>query len=413
MLNFERLSKDLDYISSITSTENEGCTRFSYSKEDNEARKYIISELEKLNLNVTVDAIGNIRSKYNPNNTNEKSIMFGSHIDTVKNGGKFDGLLGTISSLEIIRTIIENNIEIHKPLEFVIFAEEEGSNFGTTMLGSKAMAGKIEKEYLKTIYNDQGVTAYDFLEEKGYNPENLSSCKITEDEIEYMLEFHVEQGGILDSENIPIGIVENIAGMYTLKISFKGVSNHAGSTPMYLRKDPMLGAADLILFLNDLVSNNSNESSVGTIGKIISIPNGSNVIAEKVEIYVDLRDVISLELDRLKGIVEKEVVNIADKYGIDYEIELVGKSSPSNLSDHIRDTIEEVTKEEGFAYKKMNSGAVHDSVMLTDLAEVGMIFVPSIGGLSHCPNEDTDFEDIKKGVEVFYKTVLRLSEANK
>lgn len=409
MIQIARIKKDLDYINSINSSKGRGYTRFSYSEEDERVRKYICQELESLGVEVKVDPIGNLRGLYNPLNSKLGSVMIGSHIDTVPNGGQFDGLLGSVTALEIIRTMAENKVEVKRPVEFIVFAEEEGSNFSTTMLGSKAMAGKVDLAYLKTITTDSGQSAYDFLKDKGYEVDRVGECQITKDEISYMIEFHVEQGAVLDSEGLSIGIVENIAGMDTLKVSFKGVSNHAGSTPMGLRKDPMLGAAELILFVNDLASNKSNDTSVATVGKISVSPNGSNVIAENVDIFIDIRDINQEEIDRLNLEIRNEAERLGKKYGLKVSTDLVGKSKPAVLSQEVRHAIENSVKSLGYEYKKMNSGAVHDSVMLVDYGKVGMIFVPSIGGLSHTPEEATNFEDIEKGARVYYKAVLDLA----
>ena len=246
-------------------------------------------EFKKLNLDVKVDKLGNIRAKYNPDNLKTPSIMTGSHIDTVKNGGKFDGLLGVVAGLEVINTLDQSNIELKYPIELVIFAEEEGSNFGVTMLGSKYMTKRIDLDYLKQIYNDENKSAYDVIKEAGYM--DNEDYFISKDDIKCMIEFHIEQGPILDLEGYSVGIVDRIAGMNTIKIKLTGQSNHAGTTPMKVRKDPMVAAGEMIYKLSKIPLENNLKNNVITVGKIKAAPNNSNVIAANVEFFIDVRDV--------------------------------------------------------------------------------------------------------------------------
>ena len=404
----ERIKNDIENITKITATPNMGCTRFSYGKEDREVREYLTKEMKILGLSINVDGVGNIRAKYMDNNEDKPSIMIGSHIDTVSNGGKFDGLTGVVTALEVIRIIKENNIKLENPIELIIFAEEEGSNFGTTMVGSKFLSGAYKLEYLKRLKNDEGITAYDIMKDFGLDVDNVENEVLKKEEAKAMVELHIEQGGILHSENISIGIVQAIVGMKTYRVSLEGVSNHAGSTPMYLRKDPMVGSAEIITYMEKVAKEKALKDTVATVGKIHCQPNGSNVIPGQVEFNVDIRDVETEGIE----IVAKELINktkeIANKRGLKYSIDLVGESDCVKLSSKVINAIEETAIENKYVYKEMNSGAVHDSAMLTGITNVGMIFVPSIDGLSHCPQEETKFEDIKLGCDLLLGTVIKL-----
>lgn len=404
----ERIKNDIENITKITATPNMGCTRFSYGKEDREVREYLTKEMKILGLSINVDGVGNIRAKYMDNNEDKPSIMIGSHIDTVSNGGKFDGLTGVVTALEVIRIIKENNIKLENPIELIIFAEEEGSNFGTTMVGSKFLSGAYKLEYLKRLKNDEGITAYDIMKDFGLDVDNVENEVLKKEEAKAMVELHIEQGGILHSENISIGIVQAIVGMKTYRVSLEGISNHAGSTPMYLRKDPMVGAAEIITYMEKVAKEKALKDTVATVGKIHCQPNGSNVIPGQVEFNVDIRDVETEGIE----IVAKELINktkeIANKRGLKYSIDLVGESDCVKLSSKVINAIEETAIENKYVYKEMNSGAVHDSAMLTGITNVGMIFVPSIDGLSHCPQEETKFEDIKLGCDLLLGTVIKL-----
>ncbi|CCQ96534.1 N-carbamoyl-L-amino-acid hydrolase [[Clostridium] ultunense Esp] len=404
-----RIENDIENITKITATPQMGCTRFSYSKEDKQVREYLLKELEGLRLKIKIDGVGNIRAKYVDGNEDKPSIMFGSHIDTVANGGKFDGLTGVISALEVMRVIKENNLSLKNPVELIIFAEEEGSNFGITMLGSKVLTGKYGLEDLKKIENDEGISSYEIMRNFGLDVENIGNDVLKKDEVKAMIELHVEQGGILDSEKIPIGIVKAIAGMKTYKVSLKGVSNHAGSTPMDLRNDPMVGASEIVTYLEKVAKEKGLPSTVATVGKIHCQPNMPNVISGEVDFYVDIRDVEADGVETVVKELEKKTEEIVLKRGLKAQIELVGESDSVRLSTKVIEAIEKSALEKGFEYKIMNSGAVHDSAMLTELTEVGMIFVPSINGRSHCPEELTDLQDIKLGCDLLLNTVIRLA----
>lgn len=409
--NIDRIEKDIENIAKITATPGLGCTRFSYSKEDKEVRKYLINSLEKMGLDIKVDGVGNIRAKYMIDENKDKpSIMIGSHIDTVQNGGKFDGLLGVVTALEVVRILSENKIELGNPVEFIVFAEEEGSNFGTTMVGSKALTGAYKLKDLIQLKNDEGESAYGVMKNFGLEVDKIESQVLKKSDVNAMIELHVEQGGILEKENLPIGIVEAIVGMKSYKIIFNGSSNHAGTTPMNLRKDPMIGVAEMILHLKDVAKNKALKNTVATVGKIHAEPNASNVIASQVEIFVDIRDVETEGIEIVSQELKSKAKELEEKYGLGIEVKLVGESDVVKLSQRVVNTIEEVAKDGKYNFKKMNSGAVHDAVMLTNVTDVGMIFVPSISGKSHCPEEMTEMKDIKVGCDLLLETVIKLGE---
>ncbi len=408
--NIERIKNDIDIVTSFNRTPGNGFTRFSYSEEDRKAREYLINEMKKLGLDVRIDGVGNIRGKYNPMNNNHPSVMMGSHIDTVLNGGKFDGLVGVVSALEVIRQVNENQISIQKPLEIIIWAEEEGSNSGITMLGSKAMTGKVKVEDLKEIKSFTGESMYDLMKKFGLDVDAIDSQVFKKGEVEYLIELHVEQGGILDSECLSVGIVKAIAGMRTYKVTLEGVANHAGSTPMYLRKDALVGASHIITYMEEAAKNKGLGTTVATVGKIICEPNVPNIIPGKVVFYVDIRDAEEGGKDILSRELIKKTKEIAKLYNLKYVIELLGESPVVKLSEKVIGNIEKIARERSYPFKVMNSGAVHDSGMFADLTNVGMIFVPSIGGRSHCPEELTRFEDIKLGCDLLLETVIRLAQ---
>ncbi|RBP94467.1 allantoate deiminase [Cytobacillus firmus] len=407
-INLSRVMNDFENIIGFTSTPGNGCTRFSYSKEDRRVREYLFARMVELGMDIKVDAIGNIRATYGKE-LNRPSIMIGSHHDTVKNGGKYDGLTGVLAALEIIRVLKEEKAELQQPIELVSFAEEEGSNFGITMLGSKVFAGKYNLEELKAIKNSEGKSVYETAKDFGLEIDQAERDILQRGEIDAMIELHIEQGQILESQQKSIGIVQAIAGMRTYKVTIEGDSNHAGTTPMDLRSDPLAGAAEIISQVRKMAKYDALPSTVATVGKIECRPNIPNVIPQKVEFYVDIRDVEAKGVKIVSGKLAQKVEEVSDEFSLKSTIELVGKSSTVELSSRLIEKIEETAIEKGFDHLKLNSGAVHDTAMLSGLTDIGMIFIPSKGGKSHCPEEYTSEKDIKAGCDLLLNVVRKLA----
>ncbi|WPC39847.1 M20 family metallo-hydrolase [Clostridium sp. JS66] len=405
-----RIKKDIETIQKFSSTPGQGCTRFSYSIEDKKAKNYLIDEMISLGMDVKIDGVGNLRGMYKGEYENLPIILVGSHMDTVKHGGSFDGITGVVAALEVIRVLKENNIKTKHTIGLIGFAEEEGSNFGATTLGSKVITGKIPSSELKNIKNFEGKSYYEVLEEYGLNPENIDNERLDKKDILGMLELHIEQSIVLDKNNLSIGIVKGIAGTRTYGVEIIGESNHAGATPMNMRKDALIAASEIISHVNDIVKENGLDTTVATVGKIECHPNVSNVIAEKVYFTIDIRDLDDHAMDR----VLKEVINysnkISDKYGVECNVRRITSFKGTTTCEKIINIIEDVVKSRGYSYCKMLSGAVHDSAVMAEITDVGMIFVPSKDGKSHVPEEYTSFEDIKRGSDVLLETLIKLDK---
>ncbi len=397
----------MEIINSFNDTPGRGITRFSFSENDRKSREYLTRELVKLGINTWTDNIGNLRAKWNPCGSDRKAILLGSHIDTVRCGGQFDGLYGVASALEVFRCFAENDAVPIYPLEFIVFVEEEGSNFGSTTTGSKALASRLHLDEMKELVDKDGKSYYEYLTNMGLVPEHIENDIIGPDEIEHMLEIHIEQSSILDSENAQIGIVTNVAGMKAMKVTIIGESNHAGSTPMNLRHDPVVAAAIAIQEIEKIASNSSS-SAVATVGCIEVTPNVSNVIAGEIMFTVDVRDInqdgIDIAIQRLEILLNE----VCKKRGLEVHLELVGEGPCVELSLFTAGVIEGCAKELGAEYRLMNSGAVHDCALLDGLAEISLIFVPSKGGRSHCPEEYTSTEHLRLGSQLLLDTVLKL-----
>lgn len=415
-INNERLLKDLKHLRKITDTPGEGVTRFSYSSKDKEAREYILASAKEAGFDSYTDAIGNIyigqgklgmfsdcdaRETYK-----EKKIVVGSHIDTVKNGGWLDGIYGVISGLELLRSLADNS----KDVELVIFAEEEGSNFGSCMTGSKFISGSYNEEDLAKLKNDQGITMGQMLSKCGYNPYKSHEVVWDFSRIKAMLELHIEQGPTLDAEGTSIGIVDWVNGMKVIEVILKGVGNHAGATPMKYRRDALIAAADAIVAVEAVAKKDREGTTVATVGKLNVLPNCSNVIAEEVAFTVGVRDTDIAKINNVMEEIKANVIEIAIGRDVDYVFRDVAHSKPISLNENIKEIIRSKTEELGFSYRIINSGAVHDACMIAPYAPTGMIFVPSKDGRSHVRFEDTEESDLIKGAQLLLNTVIELQK---
>lgn len=281
------------------------------------------------------------------------------------------------------------------------------------MVGSKVLTGEYKIQDLKElqeIKEGSNRSAYEVMKDFGLEVDKIESQVLKSEDVKAMVELHIEQGAILEKEGFSVGIVQSIAGMKVYRIRFNGMSNHAGTTPMNFRNDPMIGAAEMILHLKDVAKNKALKNTVATVGKIHSVPNATNVIASQVELFVDIRDVEAKGIEIVSEELKNKAREIESEYGLEVEVELIGESKIVNLSSNVINAIEKSAKEGNYQFKKMNSGAVHDAVMLTELTDVGMIFVPSIDGKSHCPDEMTNMEDLKIGCDLLLDTVIELGK---
>jgi hydantoinase/carbamoylase family amidase len=405
--NISRIKADIDQIALHNSTPGNGCTRFSYSPEDLAARDWLTKRMVEAGLTVSVDGIGTIRGRLEGTDPAALPVLVGSHIDTVVNGGNFDGVLGVVTGLEALRVIREQEVAHKYPLELIVFVEEEGPNFGVPLAGSKTLTGRLSVDDLKELKNNNGISMYEAARTAGFNPDTLTV--LGSGQIRAMVELHVEQSVVLEREQIAVGIVEAVAGGNWIGVEIIGVANHAGATPMQYRNDPMVGAALVIAAVEDLVRELGTPATVGTVGRISCIPNAPNVIPSSVSFTIDLRDVDAKGIESVQAGIEKKLAEVAECRDLSWQTKILGSTEPVRLSPWVVGEIEAAAATRNIPVRRMNSGALHDACIMTSITEVGMIFVPSIGGRSHVPQEFTAFEDILKGCDVLLETLLRLS----
>ena len=378
--------------------------RVGFTKGDQEGRAWYIGLLKKAGLDVNIDEAGNIIGRRKGKNPSLKPIAFGSHIDMVPDGGNYDGCVGSIGALEVIETLNEKNMVTNHPLEVIIFSNEEG---GT--VGSNAMVGHLSPTGLK-IVSQSGLTMTEGIRAIGGNPDNIRNCIRNKGDLKAFLELHIEQGGILDKENIQIGVVEGIVGIEHWDVLVEGFANHAGTTPMNMRQDALLVASKLVIAVNEvIISYEGNQ--VGTIGKITALPGAYNVIPGKVTMGLEIRDLFYDKIWRLFGDIEKKAADLAlatgTKISFNYQ---ENPSKPALTEKSIQDKIVASTKKLGLTFKHMQSGAGHDSQEMAVIAPVGMIFVPSVGGISHSPKEFTKAVDMANGANVLLHTILSIDK---
>jgi len=420
-------------LEEFTDTPDSGVTRFSFGTQDAIARQYILEKAVEAGCSVDIDALQNIRIGLKSNSPDKDIVMAGSHIDTVRHGGWLDGAYGVCGALEVMLTLSEyvdaalagdksvlDLKDLKANYEMVIFSEEEGSNFGSTMTGSKFVTGFYKEEDLGKLKDDKGKTLRQRLIELPikddededsldvYSMDYFDSAEILWDfnEIKTMLELHIEQGPILDKEGLSIGIVDAIYGMRVIEVTLTGVGNHAGATPMGIRYDALCTAAECVLAAEEIVKSDDEGQIVATIGKLNVFPNSSNVVPQEVKFTVEVRDKNETKINEYMNSIIERIKQIADMRQVDCLISEHYKSSPLYLTKSLKDDMEKLAKSKGLAYKIMDSGAVHDACMIANFVDTGMIFVPSINGRSHVPEENTEEKDLIAGVQFLLDTVL-------
>jgi N-carbamoyl-L-amino-acid hydrolase len=376
-----------------------GVDRVAFSDADLEGRAWVQALMEEMGLEVRVDVAGNILGRWGGEEA-LAPLWLGSHIDSVPAGGNYDGPLGSLGAMEVVKTLQESGVKTRHPLEVVIFVNEEG---GKT--GSRVMAGKVQARELD-LETASGFTIGEGIRRLGGYPDRLSEGRIDRGQVAGFLELHVEQGAVLEEEGFCIGVVEGIVGIRRWTATIHGSANHAGTTPMDRRKDAMLGAARLVEAVNRTVTSIPG-SQVGTVGRIHASPGAPNVIPGEVELSIEVR---ALEMSRIQEVFdgiqeEAEKIGVGNDTPISLDEFYLSEGAPSDL--RMSGWVEEGAAELGTTHMRMPSGAGHDAQSVAHFAPMGMVFIPSVSGLSHHPNEYSRPEDIEAGVNVLLRSLLK------
>ena len=384
--------------------ENQGNDRVAYSDFEIQAREYISKKLEKTGAKVYTDFAGNLIAHYNPNNSNLKPILFGSHVDAVPNGGHYDGAAGVIHAIEVLQTVYSKNISLNHPLEVIVFSNEEGGLFG-----SKALAGKINQQTLD-VMTISGYTNGEGVERLGGNVDRIYEVKRNMGDIHAFLEMHIEQGNNLYSSNTDVGIVEGIVGLKWWDVTVKGTTNHAGTTPMNQRQDAMIAASKFVLMVNETV-NSYEGSQVGTVGRISAEPGVPNVIPGIVNLSLELRDLSSNKISIIYNKIIENTKIIEEETKTKFTFSPIDATGDPALMDRrIINILSKVSDDLGYTSMLMPSGAGHDSQTMALIAPTAMIFAPSKDGISHSPKEYTNFEMLEKTTNVMLNTILKIDK---
>jgi allantoate deiminase len=406
-VQIDRIGRDIDIINSFNATPGQGITRFTFSEPYMRARAYVGDELHKTGARLSTTLGGNLIGRLEGRSGGLPAVMTGSHLDSVLHGGRFDGVAGVVAGLEAARVIAEQKIALRHPVDVVVFAEEEGSRFGSVMIGSRAWIGKLEPEDLHRLKDREGTSFAAAMANAGLVPDDTTLLK--PGMVKAMIELHIEQSLVLERKGIPIGVVEGINGIKQFMVTLTGVSNHAGATPMGLRQDALQGAARIIAAVEEIAAGEKGGSTVATVGMLTCEPGQANVIPGRVQFSLDIRDLDSGRIDQASRRIRSAIETTCRARNLGFDIQPRSDTPPVRLSKEVIELIEAAAAAQGVKTLRMPSGALHDSSILPEVTEVGMIFVPSKGGRSHCPEEETNLDDIKTGVELLLDTVAKLA----
>ena len=404
-INLDRLLSRLQALGQIGALEGGGVCRLALSDEDKQGRDLVIRWMRELGLSVTIDRIGNVVG-VRPGREPGPPVMAGSHIDTVRTGGLYDGSLGVLAGLEVIQTLNEAEITTTRPLAVAFFTNEEGSRFAPDMMGSLVFQGGMSvEEALRTVGID-GTTVEENLNRIGYAGE--APCG--DPKLHAYVELHVEQGPVLEEEGVVIGAVEGVQGISWTEVLVEGVSNHAGTTPMRLRHDAGYIAGATIAFVRDLALRLGG-NQVATVGSIEFKPNLVNVIPEQARFTVDLRNTDEERLQTAESELAAFLDNLAKSEGVKISRRSLARFEPVAFDPSMVERVDRIARELGYSVRRMPSGAGHDAQILARVCPTSMIFVPSIGGISHNVTEFTHPEHIEAGANVLLRTLLELADA--
>jgi len=386
----------------------DGVSRVAYSDADLAGRRYFMDLMRAAGLESRIDAAGNIFGRRAGRDESQPPILFGSHIDSVPSGGNFDGDLGSLAALGAIEALDRAGIRTTHPLEMVVWSAEEGVAFGRGLAGSRIVAGDIKPEDLTQVWN--GLTRAEGITRLGGNPDRIMNAVRAKGAHRAYLELHIEQGGTLEQSATAVGVVQGIVSIQRHRVEITGVANHAGTTPMPIRQDAMIAASHLTLAVNESVRAMPGRQ-VGTVGHVEVSPNAPNVIPGRVVATIELRDLSPEKLVTLIDQIRARAAQIARDTKTTIDITGLGGNPPALADTAMQDVVERAADALGLSSVRMPSGAGHDAQMMAQLSPMGMIFVPSIGGISHSPKELTSWEDCANGANVLLEAIAAIDKA--
>ncbi|MBW2185295.1 MAG: Zn-dependent hydrolase [Deltaproteobacteria bacterium] len=407
-VNSDRFQDNFCSIAQFGIQKNGGVTRLAFSREDMDARNFLIEAMRCARLQVSIDPIGNIHGLRTGTDPSLAPVMIGSHLDTVPDGGHYDGVVGVLAALEVVSTLNDLEIETQRSIEIVNFSAEESSRFGMATIGSKAITGKIEQSDLTTLIDNNGESLHSVLSKAGQSLDDLPNSTLTTSSLHAYLELHIEQGPVLENKEINIGIVTDIAAPTRFKVKIIGRSDHSGNTPMDMRQDALAGAAEIVLAVEQLTTNGGADT-VGTVGELNVHPGAMNVIPGQVELSIDIRDTNLGDKNKVVQQLKQRLNTIAKTRQLEIIITPICDDTPVKLSEQIASRLSHHATKLGLSYLTMPSGAGHDAMHFAPIVPTGLIFIPSIQGISHNPEEKSTMTDIINGTELLFSIVKELA----
>lgn len=405
-MRLSRLRQSFEELAQFTD-KGEGINRLAYTKIERQAREYVMGQLEEAGLSVRMDYAGNVIARREGKMPELPVIATGSHIDSVYAAGEYDGTAGVLVALEVMRSLADQHIETEHPLEVIIFACEESSRFGASTLGSKAMSGRLDPAYTRSLTDKNGITLMQAFEENHLDLEEVHLAMRFQDEFKAFVELHIEQGPVLEKLQADIGVVTAIAAPTRFHVHVGGTADHSGTTPMNYRHDALLGGAEIALAVETAALEELAHGTVGTVGVFSIQPGAMNVVPSSAEMDVDIRGTNSESRQRVANALERAVKEVAETRRLDIWMDSISSEEPIQMDVGVVDTFKEVCIERGIQWLEMPSGAGHDAMNMAAFCPTGMIFVPSKDGLSHNPAEFTSMEQLMEGAEVLRAFMLK------
>jgi N-carbamoyl-L-amino-acid hydrolase len=401
-----RLRADLEELGRIGAAPGAGVSRTSFSPADARARDWYLARCAEAGLTVEIDGIGNMFVSRPAADDPGPAVWSGSHLDSVPGGGRFDGALGAVAALECVRRLHEERVALRRPVRAVVYSDEEGNY--CHLFGSSALVRGFTAAQLNALTGREGDRFVDTFGAAGWDLDRATRTKVDPGTVHATVELHIEQGPQLERLGHQIGVVTAIVGLGGGTITFRGRPDHAGTTPMTMRKDALTAASALIVRFPEL-ARSASDSAVITAGIITVEPGSANVVPGTARLTVDFRDLERANLDRLARTIDAAAHAVATGHGLEVDVEFEPAIPPSHLDGRIQRIIGDAAAARGLRASALPSGAGHDSQNLATLAPTGMIFVPSVGGRSHCPEEHTDWPDVENGANVLLDTVIALA----
>lgn len=405
-INLDRLLMDIEKYAAYGKNEQGGVTRPSFSPADHEVRQLFIEEIKELGLEVTVDGAANIWGKYKGTGKNPGSIVIGSHLDSVPNGGKYDGPLGVLMAKEIVKRLIELNIRLDHDIEIVSFTAEESNDFNLSTFGSRSFVGRITAEMLQDACDSKGVRLSDELKKVNGGLDKFALMMDMHSDKKAFIELHIEQGQRLESVNIPMAVINSVVGTYRSTVKVIGQSNHSGTTMMEHRKDALTASSEMILAVERYCQGQGDV--VGTVGKLTVSPNAANIIPGQVDFILEVRAEKSVTIQRAVEAIQEVLQEIAARREVEIQQEVFLDQKPVVLDQDIVCSLVETAREMNEPCLILPSMAVHDAAHMASVTKSAMVFVKSIEGKSHCPEEYSLPEDIEKAGNLILQGIINL-----